>query len=89
MAGTATFANGDGLCFFDKDRKLEGFRVNRVDNNRLYPLSMPASLKPGMALYRNNDMEFERQMEGRTAERKIALSLTLSLEDRKGLPFCL
>lgn len=81
VAGTATFANGDGLCFFDKDRKLEGFRVNRVDNNRLYPLSMPASLKPGMALYRNNDMEFERQMEGRTAERKIALSLTLSLED--------
>lgn len=81
VAGTATFANGDGLCFFDKDRKLEGFRVNRVDNNRLYPLSMPASLKPGMALYRNNDIEFERQMEGRTAERKLALSLTLSLED--------
>lgn len=71
VAGTATFANGDGLCFFNKQKKLEGFRVNRVDNNRLFPLTMPHNLEAGTALYRNNDMEFERAMSGKTAERKL------------------
>lgn len=56
---------------------LCGFRVNRAVGNRLYPFKMPAGLKPGMALYRNNDMEFERLMAGKTAERKLPLSMTL------------
>lgn len=85
VAGTATFANGDGLCFFVEERgerredreMLCGFRVNRAVGNRLYPFKMPAGLKPGMALYRNNDMEFERLMAGKTAERKLPLSMTL------------
>ena len=34
-----------------------------------------------MALYRNNDMEFERQMAGKTAERKIPLTMTLEAVD--------
>ena len=83
VAGTAVFANGDGLCFFTKDRKLHGFRVNRVENNRLFPLAMPAELRPGMALYRNNDMEFEREMTGKTATRRIAVDFTLGLADGK------
>ena len=57
--------------------ELCGFRVNRAVGNRLYPFKMPAGLKPGMALYRNNDMEFERLMAGKTAERKLPLSMTL------------
>ena len=85
VAGTASFANGDGLCFFVEERgkrreereMLCGFRVNRAVGNRLYPFKMPAGLKPGMALYRNNDMEFERLMAGKTAERKIPLTMTL------------
>lgn len=86
VAGTASFANGDGLCFFLEERgerreELCGFRVNRAEGNRLYPYKMPAGLKPGMALYRNNDMEFERQMAGKTAERKIPLAMTLEAVD--------
>ena len=77
VAGTAAFANGDGLCFLNDRRELEGFRVNRAEGNRLFPLKMPASLRPGMALYRNNDVAFERLMSGKTAERKIAVGMTL------------
>ena len=44
VAGTATFANGDGLCFLNRDRQLEGFRVNRVEGNRLFPQRMPDGL---------------------------------------------
>ena len=73
VAGTAIFANGDGLCFFNRQKKLEGFRVNRVENNRLFPLTIPRNLEPGMALYRNNDIEFERAMQGKTATRKLGV----------------
>ncbi len=78
VAGTAAFANGDGLCFINDDRELEGFRVNRVEGNRLFPHQMPHHLRPGMALYRNNDMEFERQLSRQSAERKIPLVIQLN-----------
>lgn len=80
VAGTAFFANGDGLCFFTADHKLQGFRVNRVENNRLFPLSIPTELRPGMALYRNNDMAFERAMAGNTAERKLGVDFTIGID---------
>ena len=75
VAGTASFANGDGLCFINDERLLEGFRVNRAVGNRLFPQQMPARLRPGMALYRNNDQQFERLLSRPSAERKIALQL--------------
>lgn len=78
VAGTASFANGDGLCFINRDRELEGFRVNRAQGNRLFPQQMPQNLRPGLALYRNHDMQFERVLSGKTSERKIPLLLHLS-----------
>ncbi|WP_278908215.1 peptidase U32 family protein [Leyella stercorea] len=83
VAGTAMFANGDGLCFFNRLKKLEGFRVNRVENNRLFPLTMPKNLEPGMALYRNNDIEFERAMQGKTATRKLQVRFVVDVVDGK------
>ena len=83
VAGTAIFANGDGLCFITKEHKLEGFRVNRVENNRLYPLAMPHNLCAGMALYRNNDQNFERILSHKTAERRIDIDMTLNIVDNK------
>ena len=75
VAGTASFANGDGLCFINGDRELEGFRVNRAEGNRLFPLKMPEHLRPGMGLYRNNDVAFEKTLSGKTAERKIPVEI--------------
>lgn len=83
VAGTAMFANGDGLCFITKDHKLEGFRVNRVENNRLFPLTMPRSLRAGMALYRNNDQSFERMLSRKTADRRLDVDFALSIVDGK------
>lgn len=81
VAGTAAFANGDGLCFVNGNRELEGFRVNRAEGNRLFPLKMPPTLKAGTVLYRNSDVAFERLMGGRTAERKLSVSMTLEATD--------
>lgn len=66
--------NGDGLCFFDAEGQLHGFRVNRVDEQgRIYPAD-PTILKllpKGTPLYRNLDADFERQLSKPTAERRI------------------
>lgn len=79
VAGIASFANGDGLCFLDADRQLQGFRVNRVEGNRLFPQKMPAGLRPGVRLYRNNDQEMERLLSRPSAERKILITLRLDV----------
>ncbi len=82
VAGTASFANGDGLCFFPaqegpRGATLVGFRVNRVEGNRLFPQQMPPGLRPGTLLYRNSDQAFERLLSKQSAERKILVSMSL------------
>ena len=77
VAGTSRFANGDGLCFFNADHELEGFRINRCEGNRLYPHHMPGRLRAGMPLYRNSDREFERILSGQSAVRKIPVAMRL------------
>ena len=90
VAGTAAFANGDGIYFFKGSERewkgsergveeidLVGFRVNRVEGNRLFPLKMPEGLRTGMSLYRNHDIAFEKMLSGKTAERKIPVKMTL------------
>jgi 23S rRNA 5-hydroxycytidine C2501 synthase len=81
VAGTASFANGDGLCFINDEHELEGFRVNRAEGNRLFPLRMPSHLRPGLALYRNNDEAFGKLLSGHTAVRKIPVSMSFSTTD--------
>ena len=81
VAGTATFSNGDGLCFINPDGNLEGFRVNKAEGNRLFPLRMPQGLKAGTPLYRNNDISFEKQlMRQDSAVRTIPIKLHFSAE---------
>lgn len=84
VASIASFTNGDGLCFINDEHELEGFRVNRAQGNRLFPLKMPANLRPGMGLYRNNDQAFEKILAGKTAERKIPVRITFSQYDEDG-----
>ena len=81
VAGTACFANGDGLCFLNQDRQFEGLRANRVAGNRIYPFKMPQGLRPGMALYRNNDQEMERILSKTSSVRKIPVRLSLQAVD--------
>lgn len=78
VAGLKPFCNGDGVCFIDDNGSLQGFRVNRVDNNKLFPQQMPQGLKPKMRLWRNYDHQFEQQLSHSTAERKIPLHWHLS-----------
>jgi len=78
VAGLSSFSNGDGLCFINSRHQLEGFRVNRVENNRLFPLKMPDDLLPGTHLYRNSDMDFQRLLSRPSADRRIHILMKLS-----------
>lgn len=78
VATLASFVNGDGLCFINSEHELEGFRVNRVEGNRLFPFRMPENLRPGMALYRNNDRAFESILSHKSAERRLPIIIELA-----------
>lgn len=92
VAGVVQLNNGDGLCFVGEKGELTGFRVNRVEENRVFPAEMPL-LKPKTDLFRNWDQEFEKKMGKPTAERKIdvevrlravSFGFSLSLTDSEG-----
>ena len=99
VAGLKSFNNGDGVCYIDEQGRLQGFRINRVEGNKLYPQEMPR-IKPRTVLYRNFDQEFEKILARKSSERRIAVSvrltdtpfgfaLTLTDEDDNSVPLSL
>ena len=92
VAGLKQLNNGDGLVFFNRTGELEGFRVNRVEANRVFPLDMP-QLAPKTPLYRNFDQAFDKLLAKPSAERKLSVEIefldnpfgfTLCMEDETG-----
>ena len=78
VSGFKAFHNGDGICFFNRAGELEGYRVNRVEGNRVFLFlesgEMP-SLSVGTELYRNYDIEFEKVLSKESATRKIGVDI--------------
>ena len=69
------FNNGDGACFVGKDGKLHGFRINKVEGNRIFPQTMPSLLFQGAELYRNYDCDFERELSRPDVRRTLLLDV--------------
>ena len=78
VAGVKPFHNGDGVCFLDEQGRLQGFRINRVDGNKLYPAGDVPRIKPRTRFFRNFDQEFERILARKSAERKIGVGWELA-----------
>lgn len=73
---------GDGLCFFGISGALQGFSVNRVIGNKVYPNNMPDEIVPGTELYRNNDFAFEKLLQSeKSAVRRVGVKLVFSDTD--------
>ena len=81
VAGVKPFNNGDGICYLDERGKLKGLRINRVENNKLFPAGDMPRIKQRTILYRNFDQEFEKLMQRKSAERK--LGVVIRLEENK------
>ncbi len=73
---TTTLANGDGLGYFNAKREFEGFRLNRVEGDMLYP-AQPINVPVGATLYRNSDKIRSSELENNTSERCINVDFKL------------
>lgn len=78
VAGVKSYNNGDGVCYLDGQGCLQGFRINRVDENKLYPAGDIPHIKPRTLLYRNFDQNFEHALARKSSERKIGVSWQLA-----------
>ncbi len=79
------FANGDGISYLSRGRKLAGLRINVARrlgrSQRLFPNEMPEDpegFKIGVEILRNRDQAFERLLEKESAERRIAVTVELT-----------
>lgn len=66
--------NGDGMV---ANRNI-GFRANRVEGNRIFPLNAQEVLpllKPGMELRRNLDLAFDQLLQRPSAKRKMEATM--------------
>jgi putative protease len=77
--GSAEISNGDGLCFINQEKTLEGFQVNRVDGNKIKP-HKPVSSFRKVEIFRNQDKQFEDILAGKTAERKVWVDWVLEAD---------
>jgi putative protease len=81
-----TLHNGDGLCFLDDNKELQGFNVNGVDGNvvlsstpiqcRDVARRVPTTQLGG--LYRNYDIVWQRSVDASNGNRKLPINLELS-----------
>ena len=72
--------NGDGLCFVNTANSLVGFRVNRVEGNKVFPLKMSTDIRKGISIYRNHDQSFHTLISKPSSVRKIDISLSLIVD---------
>lgn len=71
-------SNGDGICFYTAEGKMEGGRVNRVYAEREFAFLGKVLPSPGTLLFRNYDITFEKDLANPHAcERSLPITLLL------------
>ena len=80
-----TLHNGDGLCFLNENDELVGLRADVVNLGRdaarhvsTISCNRPHGAHRGAKIYRNYDIEWQKQVEASTGNRKIAIDLVLA-----------
>ncbi|MDR3089616.1 MAG: U32 family peptidase [Desulfobulbaceae bacterium] len=76
-----TIANGDGLCVFNRQKKLIGFRVNRVEGKTLHLAAAVSGIEPGCPIYRNHDSAFARLLAASLTPRKLKVNTVIHCDD--------
>lgn len=88
--------NGDGIAFFDRNKNYVGFNVNGIEGKRILN-SKNIKVPENAVIYRTYDRKWDAMLNRPTADRKIAVDITLdetgvSATDERGLnvrvPLC-
>jgi putative protease len=82
--------NGDGLCFLNENKELVGLRADvvRMGSDGVHTVSTnrPHGAYSGAKIYRNYDLEWQKQVDASTGNRKIDIDLVLA-ETETGYDF--
>ena len=84
-----TLHNGDGLCFLNDEHELVGLRADVVqcrDAKCCVSTNRPNGVRRGTRIYRNYDIEWQKQVEASKGNRKIDIDLVLA-ETEMGYEF--
>lgn len=74
-------ANGDGLAYIGSDGELHGFRANRVEGKKVFPLER-IKVQKGTRIYRNFDKtQTDILKKGSSSVRKLAVDLKCRTTD--------
>lgn len=70
-------ANGDGLGYFTPEGKFQGFRLNRIEGNRLFPATK-VDIPAATPLYRTSDKAMDDILAHEKTERTLWADMTLT-----------
>lgn len=73
---TLKLSVGDGLTFFDSKNELDGFYINKIEGNKIYP-NLMKTISIGNTLYRNFDYQFETILKNDKSKRTIAVRIEI------------
>lgn len=66
--------NGDGVCFFNKQKKLVGLNINKAEGIKIIPNEMKG-LYSGATIFRNKDQSFNTDLKKSHNNRTIEIEL--------------
>ncbi|MCP4714716.1 MAG: U32 family peptidase [Deltaproteobacteria bacterium] len=69
--------SGDGICFLDRQERLQGSLINKVQGSQIWPAKIE-HISAGTHIFRNQDHHFLKQLEKASALRRIELEITLT-----------
>lgn len=72
--GRIALHNGDGICFIDSSGELGGTNIETVGEGRVYPHE-GRFIRSGYEIYRNNDHDFNKELDRGEVRRKIPVKL--------------
>lgn len=77
MSNPHDLDKGDGICFFDKENRLDGTMINSTDGSKIFPDRIKG-ISVGTLIYRNHDHQFIKKLAASPPERKIDLYMNFS-----------
>ena len=73
--------NGDGLCFIDENGQLQGLRADVIKGRSVTCHARLNGIKRGMKVFRNYDIEWQKQLAASNGNRTIDINLSLDETD--------
>jgi len=79
--------SGDGICFLDRNKVLQGTNITRIEGKKVYPSELDG-IEEQSEIYRNFDYTFTKTLKSDRTEKLIGLEMRFE-ETEDGFLLCL